>query len=60
MEMVMKRYSVTVQVNSWATIEVEAETEKAALNTAYEKPWDEWKVDTDWANFSEAEITEVA
>jgi hypothetical protein len=56
----MKTYSVSVQVNSWATIEVEAENEEAAQNAAYGKPWGEWELDTDWANFSEAEITEVS
>jgi len=52
----MNKYTVQVQVNSWAYIEVEADNEEKALEIANNTNWNEWKLDTDFSNYDEPTV----
>jgi len=46
----MARYEVQVMVQTWAYVEVEADSEQEALKEAEALPYSEWKHDTDWSS----------
>ena len=54
----MKRYTIQYQVNAYAYVTIEAESEKEAEEKSYGIPWKKWALDADYSTAEEATITE--
>lgn len=54
----MARYEVSAQVNSYAWIIVEAESQEEAEAKAKAIEWERWKLDTDYSTAEEFEVRE--
>lgn len=55
----MKRYEVSVQVNSFAFVYVDAASEEEAISKAREVPYYRWNLDTDWSTAEEFSSLEI-
>ncbi len=54
----MKRYEVSVQVNSYAFIVVNAANEEEAEAKARAVHWERWRLDTDYSTAEDYEVRE--
>ena len=49
------KYEVRTVLNTFAWVEVEADSEEEAISQVMRKGWVDWATDTDWSNGSDLE-----